>query len=955
MKKISVIFALLTATAFAQLPANYQLENDWQIDASEFKARIVADKTADTVTFGNGLFSRTIDTRLGSTVRYVNHMTDEAIIRAVEPEGSVTIDGTTYLIGGVQGQPNKAFLTEEWLQNLKPTKNSLELIDISTGDPIERLKWKQVRHHAPDAIWPPKGKTLRLDYRIREPQPEDLMELSTAKSDFGRKPLFIDTFDKAEVDPSWKVHATKAFARANFKNEGKPGEIYTLPDTAVFAERHLPKGTKLIEAEINTGTDNTSSWGPGIGIVYKNGSVIKFHVRPGGLANVERPVLGLFNGQHEEPNISGSEKIDTGKPISLRARILDGWLMLDAKHGEKGWKLYKEVKTPTHFGHPVALRVGKMALNGGNSDRDHAGDPVRIRVNRVAFYGEFDKSKTAELTKSKANLQNITVSVHYEIYDGIPAFSKWITVHNKTDSSINLDRFNAETLSVVEYENQVETRQVPFKTPTVLHVETDMAFGGFTHRNTNRHTVKWESDKSFKTQVNYRLETPCVLKVEPTFGPDQTIEAGGTFESFRVFELIHDAVDRERRGLALRRLYRTVAPWVTENPLMLHCKSSNEKTVRHAIDQCAECGFEMVILSFGSGFNSENDDPAYLAKWKSINNYAMSKGIHIGSYSLYSSRSAGKGNDITPPKGYSNAHGRCPAITSPWGQIYIKKLYNLFEKTEFMVFENDGPYPGDVDTTARPPLQKGVNDSRWVHWKIWTKFYQYLRGRGVYMNLPDYYYLAGSNKCGMGYREVNWSLPREQQRIHTRQNIFDGTWQKTPSMGWMFVPLTQYHGGGAAATIEPLNQHLQHYDIMIKSNLGLGVQACYRGPRLYDTKETKAMVTRNVKWFKEHRDILESDMIHGRRADGMDLDWMLHVNPLLKERAFLSVYNPTGKEMAKTIKVPLYYSGLRGSAKLSKNGEKPVKINLCSDARISVKVVIPAYGYGWYIFEQESL
>ncbi len=61
----------------------------------------------------------------------------------------------------------------------------------------------------------------------------------------------------------------------------------------------------------------------------------------------------------------------------------------------------------------------------------------------------------------------------------------------------------------------------------------------------------------------------------------------------------------------------------------------------------------------------------------------------------------------------------------------------------------------------------------------------------------------------MGYRETNWSLPRKQQEIIERQNVYDGTWNKTPSMGWMFVPLVQYHGGGAAATIEPLKDHLR--------------------------------------------------------------------------------------------------------------------------------------------------
>ncbi len=72
------------------------------------------------------------------------------------------------------------------------------------------------------------------------------------------------------------------------------------------------------------------------------------------------------------------------------------------------------------------------------------------------------------------------------------------------------------------------------------------------------------------------------------------------------------------------------------------------------------------------------------------------------------------------------------------------------------------------------------------------------------MNLPDIYHLSGSNKIGIGYREVNWSLPREQQILLGRQNIYDGTWLKPPSMAWTFVPLTQYHGGGAAIKLFPI-------------------------------------------------------------------------------------------------------------------------------------------------------
>ena len=102
--------------------------------------------------------------------------------------------------------------------------------------------------------------------------------------------------------------------------------------------------------------------------------------------------------------------------------------------------------------------------------------------------------------------------------------------------------------------------------------------------------------------------------------------------------------------------------------------------------------------------------------------------------------------------------------------------------------------------------------------------------------------------------------------------------------------MAQYHGGGAAASIEPLNEHLDHYEMMLVRNIGMGIQSALPGPRLYDTETTKAMVTRVVFWYKKYHNILESDIIHLRRADGRDIDYMMHVNPELKEKGFLMVF-----------------------------------------------------------------
>ena len=385
------------------------------------------------------------------------------------------------------------------------------------------------------------------------------------------------------------------------------------------------------------------------------------------------------------------------------------------------------------------------------------------------------------------------------------------------------------------------------------------------------------------------------MQCSPPLGPEQILQPGETFESFRVFELVHDSTDRERRGLATRRAYRALAPWAQENPILMHVRSAQPDAVKLAVDQCAEVGFQMVIMTFGSGFNLENEAPENLARLKSLADYALGRGVALGGYSLLASRSIDAADDVINPqtgKPGGARFGDSPCLGSAWGTNYFRKLRQFFEQTGCGVLENDGSYPGDVCASTNHPGHAGLADSQWKQWQTISDFYQWCRARGIYLNVPDWYFLAGSSKTGMGYRETDWSLPREQQEIIERQNIYDGTWEKTPSMGWMFVPLTQYHGGGAAATIEPLKDHLDHYETRLANLFGAGVQACYRGPRLFDTDETKAVVKKWVDFYRAHRAILDSDLIHLRRADGRDWDGWLHVNPALAERGLAMFYNP---------------------------------------------------------------
>ncbi|MBU6398985.1 MAG: alpha-galactosidase [Verrucomicrobia bacterium] len=551
--------------------------------------------------------------------------------------------------------------------------------------------------------------------------------------------------------------------------------------------------------------------------------------------------------------------------------------------------------------------------------------------------------------------RGLRVAVHYELYDGLPLLSKWLTIQNDTGRPVTLDRFTGEILAAVEAESVVDERPTnTWRLPPIL-ITSDYSFHGMDTTTAGR-TTEWLPDPQYTSQVNYERRTPALAVSRPPIGPDVRLEPGDRFESFRTFELVYDGDSRERQGLAVRRMYRALAPWVTENPIMMHVRNSDSKHFRLAVDQCAAVGFEMIIYTFGSGLDMENEDPAYLARIKADIDYAHAKGIEVGAYSLLASRRVDAADDVISPKtgrpDDGAIFGNSPCLCSRWGENYFRKLRHFIETTGLDLLEHDGSYPGDVCASTLHPGHRGLEDSQWKQWQAITKFYQWCRARGVYLNVPDFYFLSGSNKTAMGYRESDWSLPRERQIILGRQNIFDGTWGKTPSMGWMFVPLVEYQGGGAAATLEPLRAHLDAYAAHLANNFGAGVQACYRGPRLYDSPETEAVVRKWVSWFKDYRAILESDVIHLRRADGRDLDGLLHVNPGLRPRGLAMLYNPLDHPVRETVKLPLYYTGLTHRARIRQEHGPWKRFKLDREFNVSVPVSVPANGRTWLVVEK---
>jgi hypothetical protein len=351
----------------------------------------------------------------------------------------------------------------------------------------------------------------------------------------------------------------------------------------------------------------------------------------------------------------------------------------------------------------------------------------------------------------------------------------------------------------------------------------------------------------------------------------------------------------------------------------------------------------------------EDTSASNITRWKLLADYAHEKGILIGSYSLFSSRRIDDETDVVDPttgKPGGAFFGNAPCMGSKWGLSYIYKLKYFMSSTGFNLFENDGPYPGDVCASTSHPGHKNLDDSQWKQMELQKGLYRWCNENGIYVNAPDWYFMDGTHKIALGYREVNFSLSRDQQKILNRQNIYDGTFEKLPSMGWGFVPLTKYQGGGAEAVLEPLSEHLKDYEMLMMQYYGAGVQACYRGPRLYDTETTKQLVSNTIDWYKKYRGILNSSIVHLRRADGRDWDGFLHVNPTLNEKGLMMVFNPTSTPMKRLIQVPLYYTGLDKTVTVSKKDAFPKVFSLDRGYTIQLEVDIPPQGYAWYLFRK---
>ena len=407
--------------------------------------------------------------------------------------------------------------------------------------------------------------------------------------------------------------------------------------------------------------------------------------------------------------------------------------------------------------------------------------------------------------------QGITVEVHYELYDGVPAFAKWVSLRSKGKSAagVKVQDIAVEMLAINDEFSPINFATVEGGAPPVglglIEASTDQAHGpgcsftthpegtwaaqpvlgcsygvGFGAAQTGNsfcHPLASPPEVCSSTGEQCpscgQVVCPCPKGVESK-GLDVSIKAaslvsglstnGGekmdihadadghlhffhhkhgdddeehTFESFHARILLHDSFERERRGLATRRLAKVVTPHILENPIFLHLSNQTSDTFRAAVDQCVEVGFEMIIYSFGSGFNLESNNSTYMDQIASDVAYAKSKGIEVGGYDLIveDRGPGGYGKPNVPEKfaAISPATGNSTAdacYASGWADELETKIHDLMAKAGLTMLETDGPYGGAPCASSAHAHHTGLSDSIFFQTRLQERFYTKMKGNG---------------------------------------------------------------------------------------------------------------------------------------------------------------------------------------------------------------------------------
>jgi hypothetical protein len=172
MKRILLAAALFSFQfAFAQsaiqpLPASLsKYSGDWLVKPSDIKSAVYQSADKKDIVLYNGLVKRVF--RISPNVactEYSNLVTGQQLLRAVKPEAVLKINGREYKVGGLYGQKERAYLMNNWVDQMKSNTEDFQCKGYEVSELKDPFKWTAVGWTSNKRS--PTGKVLSFTYEL---------------------------------------------------------------------------------------------------------------------------------------------------------------------------------------------------------------------------------------------------------------------------------------------------------------------------------------------------------------------------------------------------------------------------------------------------------------------------------------------------------------------------------------------------------------------------------------------------------------------------------------------------------------------------------------------------------------------------------------------------------------------------------------------------------------------
>ena len=560
--------------------------------------------------------------------------------------------------------------------------------------------------------------------------------------------------------------------------------------------------------------------------------------------------------------------------------------------------------------------------------------------------------------------------VVYELYDGLPVFSKWVEFSipaGRTSTETEITSLAVEMLRVPEHiapspgagtRLLVETDYMPRHTywtnynyPSRGKTSGPGSIwgGGYMDTHTFFNDDMYQDDAHDGALCVSKVYPDLLLNVSYPYGPGWLIKPGGAmFESFRVYELLQDSDDEERQELGRRAMLRTLAPQTTASfvYLMNSGKHPDDESFSAMIRNASAVGFDAVLSApYNNHIPMNPTNATHVHRFKALVELGKSlpNPVMLGEYvCLQQMKTVNTTNDNqcvnpagTPAPAPKAGVYRGADMATREHRQFRESLVEWIERTGMEILTTDCPFEGSPCAGTRQGYaqtaeHRGLADSQQAQALVNHEFYRELRSRyNTYLRVPDPYFLSsGVSSSPIGYTDGYGHVTDVWEHLNIgRMYGYDGTFYKSVTQGWM----------GEKCPTQPMEQALPQVDLAYAQYLGQGMPSCFNCDRVHDGEASKQLIAFWISFFKDHRSLLTTDLIHLLRPNGLDVDGALHVQPdaaaaaagpgpayraighLFNPRATALTASATRYSLARNattgernlLRVPLYYTGLK--------------------------------------------